>query len=313
MRRFMLAIAALLAPAALAAQDQVDGPVLMRDLQVLSADDMAGRGTGTEGAERARAYLERRFTELGLQPRRTRFRYDAPPVGQREGVNLWTMIRGTEHPEQAIVVSAHYDHVGVVEGRIHNGADDNASGTAALLAVAAALRRNPPKHTVILAAFDAEELGLFGARMFVQSPPVPLAGILLNINLDMIARKDQSTLWAAGPRIYPSLRPHVTAAAEAAPVRLRLGLDFRPNRPGRGGEDMTLRSDQAAFGMAGIPFIFFTTGDHPDYHRHSDDSERVNAPFYTGVVTTVLDVLRRLDGDHATLETARREGNRPRF
>jgi Zn-dependent M28 family amino/carboxypeptidase len=309
----ILAILALLAPVGVSAQDRIDRDLLMRDISSLAADDMAGRGTGTDGAARARAYIERRFTEIGLQPRRTPFRYSAPLRGEMQGANVWTAIRGTEHPERVIVIGAHYDHVGVVDGRIHNGADDNASGTAALLAVAAALQRTPPKHTVILVAFDAEALGLFGSRMFVQSPPVPLANMLVNINLDMVGRNDQNTLWAAGPRIYPALRPHVMAAAEAAPVRLRLGLDHRPNRPGRGGEDMTMRSDQAAFGMAGIPFVFFTTGEHRDYHRPSDDAERVDPTFYSGVVTTVLDVIRRLDGDNQALETARREGNRPRF
>lgn len=309
----ILALLALLAPASLSAQDRVDADLLMRDLRVLSADDMAGRGTGTPGAARARDYIERRLAALGMEVHRTPFRYVVRGAGNRQGANVWAMIRGSERPDKAIVVGAHYDHVGVQRGRIHNGADDNASGIAALLAIAEALQRAPPRHSVILAAFDAEELGLFGSRVFVQAPPVPVENILLNINLDMVGRSDQGELWAAGPRIFPALQPAANAAAQAAPIAVRFGLDFRPARRERGGEDWTMRSDQASFAAAGIPFIFFTTGGHPDYHKPSDDAERIDARFYGGVVATVLDTLRRLDGDNAALDAARREGATPRW
>jgi len=313
MIRIILAISALLAPVTPSAPDRVDSDGLMRDLRVLSADDMAGRSTGTDGSVRARNYIERRLAEAGVQVHRTPFRFDAPPRGSLQGANVWALVRGSEYPDQVIVVSAHYDHLGVVEGQIYNGADDNASGTAAMLAIAGALQRSPPRHSVLLVAFDAEELGLFGSRMFVQAPPVPLDRILLDINLDMVSRNDRGWLSAAGPRIYPALRPVVMAAAQASPVSLRLGDDFRRTETSPGRSDMTLRSDQAAFGLVGIPFVFFSTGSHRDYHRPSDDAERVVAPFYSGVVTTVLDVFRRLDADHTALETARRAGNHPHF
>ena len=304
---------ALLAPASLSAQDSVDTAVLMRDLQVLAADDMAGRGAGTEGSRRARNYIARRFAELGLEVHLAPFRYPAAGGRSEEGTNVWVLVRGTERPDKVIVVGAHYDHVGVREREIYNGADDNASGTAALFAIAAALRPTPPRHSVMLVAFDAEELGLFGSRVFVQGPPVPKENILLNINLDMVARGDGGVLWAAGPRIYPALRPAVQAAADAASITVRFGQDYRPARPGWGRGDLTLRSDQAAFGIAGIPFVFFTAGDHRDYHKPTDDAELVEAGFYSGAVAAVLDTFRRLDADSAALDAARRDGDKPRW
>lgn len=313
MLRILLTLAALLMPATLAAQDTVDADILMQDLRALSADDMAGRAAGTPGGERARAYIERRFTELGLEAYRTAFAY---PVGRGrtgQGTNVFALIRGSERPGRAIVVSAHYDHVGVERGRIHNGADDNASGVSALFAIAAALRQTPPKHSVLLVAFDAEEMGLFGARFFMQQPPIPLDTILLNINMDMVARGDRGILWAVGPRIHPALRPAIEAAGAAAPLPLRFGLDSQ--RPHLGAQnDLTLRSDQGAFALAGIPFVLFHTGEHDDYHRPTDDADKIDPRRYAGVVAFMLDALRRLDADRTALDTARRDARpvRPR-
>ena len=232
---------------------------------------------------------------------------------QKEGANVWALIRGTERPDKVIVVSAHYDHVGVRDGQIYNGADDNGSGTAALLAMAENLQRRPARHSVLLVAFDAEELGLFGSRTFMQAPPVPAANILLDINMDMIARGDGAVLWVAGPRLYPALRPAVAAVAKSAAIDVRFGQDYQTRRPGRGRDALALRSDQAAFGIAGIPWLFFTAGEHVDYHRPTDDAEKIDGRFYTYAVAVALTTLRRLDGDAAALDAARRDGARPRW
>lgn len=313
MRRAPIALAALLFPAALSAQDRLDVPVLMCDLTSLSADDMAGRATGTPGSERARAYIARRLTELGFTPTIVPFRYPAAGDRAGQGANVVATIRGTERPEKVIVVSAHYDHLGTRAGRIYNGADDNASGVAALLALADALNRAPPRHSVILVAFDAEEIGFHGVRDFLRRPPVPLDTIVLNLNLDMLSRREGGgVLWAAGPRLYPALRPDVAAAAAGAAVPLRFGKDD-PRRPGRGDDDMTLRSDQGWFGRAGIPFVLFHTGEHGDYHEPTDDAGRVDPAFYSGVVAITLAAFRRLDANPGALDTARRHAPRVRF
>jgi Zn-dependent M28 family amino/carboxypeptidase len=315
MRKLLIGMLALVAPVEASAQgaaqeaERIDEAALMRDLGALASDAMEGRGTGAPGAARARDYIERRWRELGLEVRRASFTYSARGRPPKPGVNVWTMIAGRGGDARGrgvIVIGAHYDHLGRRGGQIYNGADDNASGTAALLAIAAALRARPPEHDVILVAFDAEELGLHGARAFVAAPPVARERILLNLNLDMLARGDLGELWASGTRHYPALRPAVAAAAGAATIPVRLGQDIRPGERGEGREDWGSVSDHAAFAAAGIPYVFFSVENHGDYHRPTDDAERVQAAFYSGAVAAVLDTLRRLDGDGAALREARR-------
>jgi len=301
--RFLIAALLLLA-APVHARDAVDADMLMRDLATLAADEMEGRQTGTEGAVRARTYIERRFTELGLGVTRTPFDYTRRGRPAKRGINLWTRIEGRRGGGETIVISAHYDHVGIREDGIHNGADDNASGVAALFAIAAALRAAPPEHDVILVAFDAEEVGLFGAYAFVETPPVPRERIVLNLNLDMISRGDGGELWAVGTRLFPALLAPVEEVAASAPIPLRPGNDIVPGERTEGREDWTDSSDQAAFGAAGIPYLFFSVENHVDYHEPGDDADKVDPAFYGGAVRTVLAMLRRLDGDAALLERA---------
>ena len=176
--------------------------------------------------------------------------------------------------EQAIVVGAHYDHLGVggpeslapeQYGSVHNGADDNASGTAALLAVAEALRRAPaaPRRTVFLAAFSGEEEGLLGSSRFVRDPPVPLERIVFMLNMDMVGRLRDDRLTVSGLGTAEGLQEAVTSVAAAQ------GLKVQPDRSGFGA------SDQTVFYTKGIPVLFLFTGPHSDYHRPEDDADRI--------------------------------------
>ncbi|HSK21477.1 MAG TPA: M28 family peptidase [Longimicrobiales bacterium] len=284
------------APLATAAIDSVR---LMHDIGVLAHDSMEGRLVGTPGNARARAFIERSFRERGLQPAGSSS-YLHPFDIQRddatiEGVNIIGQVTGTAQPSQYIVVTAHYDHVGVRDGEIYNGADDNASGTAALLALADYFTRNRPRHTLIFAALDAEEGGLRGARAFVESPPVPLQSIVLNINMDMVGRNDAGELYVAGTAHYPQLLPFVEEVARNAEVTLIPGHD----RPGaRPSDDWTTASDHAAFHRAGIPFLYFGVEDHPDYHRPTDEMSGIQPGFYPRAVRTVLSAVRLLDREY---------------
>lgn len=178
-----------------------------------------------------------------------------------------------------------------------NGADDDASGCVALLTIAEALRRDPPRHDVLLAFFDAEEAGLQGARGFVAAPPLPLARIALVINADMIARQDAGALWVAGTAHTPALRPLVEDAARGAAMPVRLGHDTPGGKPG---DDWTSASDHGAFHARGIPFLYLGVEDHPDYHRPGDDAEKVAPVFFGAVVEWFGALVRvadaRLDG-----------------
>jgi Zn-dependent M28 family amino/carboxypeptidase len=161
----------------------------------------------------------------------------------------------------------------------------------AALEVASWLRAHPPAHSVIIALFDGEEAGLRGARAFTDAPPVPLAAIALNINLDMVGRNDAGELFAAGLHHYPQLRTIVDSARTQGGMILRTGHDS-----GGGMADWTGASDHAAFHAHGIPFLYFGVEDHADYHRESDDAERIQAGFLVSATRTIIVAVRAADG-----------------
>ena len=270
-----------------------DTATLMATVRALAADSMEGRRAGTAGAARARRYLVDRFRRLGLKPLGSGYEHPfALGDTGKQGINLLGVISGSRLPEQYLVLSAHYDHLGTVGGVVYNGADDNASGVAGVLALAEALQRAPPVHSVIVALLDGEEEGLLGAKAFLAAPPVPRAALRLDLNLDMVSHSEKGELFAAGTFYSPALRPVLDSLSRRAPVRLRLGHD-RPD--GSAGRDWTDESDQGPFHGAGIPFIYFGVEDHKDYHRPSDDPETITVAFFGGAVGTILAAVRALD------------------
>jgi Zn-dependent M28 family amino/carboxypeptidase len=268
----------------------------MEDLRFLSSDELRGRATGSEGAVAAVAYLAAGFEAAGLEPVGGGFRHEFSwtPRGElqeRSGMNVLGSFQGTDRAGRYIVLSAHYDHVGVRNGEIYNGADDNASGTVALLAIARALRDHPLRHTVLVSAFDGEEVGLQGATAFVNDPPVTLEAIEVDLNMDMVARTD-GVLWAGGAYHTPALRPILEDVAARSPVTLRLGHD-RPGAPE--GQDWSRSSDHGAFLGVGIPFVYLGVEDHVDYHRPTDDFENIDPGEYMAALRTALMTLLALD------------------
>jgi hypothetical protein len=274
----------------------IDAESLMTVVRTLASPEMEGRGAGTPGGLRARAFIVERFGAIGLEPLGDGFllpfEFPARPDGvTTAGANVAGQCAGASPEAPVIVVSAHYDHLGVRDGEVYQGADDNASGVAVLLALAASCLEAPLRHTAIFVAFDAEEHGLQGARAFVEAPPVPRERIALNVNLDMVSRGDKGELYAAGTHHYPALRPPLEQVASRAPVRLRFGHD----RPEDGTDDWTMQSDHGRFHEAGIPFVYFGVEDHPDYHKPTDTAERIDPVFFAAAAETILDALRTLD------------------
>ena len=290
-------LALFFAAGAPAQSDSIDGAALLRDLETLSADAMEGRLVGTPGSARAREYIVRRFKEAGIQPLGASYEHPFKftgrgDQGERAGVNIVGVIRGRRAPDRYMVVTAHYDHLGVRNGQVFNGADDNASGVAALLAVAARLNAQKPDHSVVFAAFDAEEQGLRGAQAFVTSPPVPLASIVLNLNLDMVARDAGNVLFASGTSHYPFLKRYLEKTARP-PVVLKFGHDVA----GAKEDDWTRDSDHFPFHNAKIPFVYFGVEDEAQHHKATDDAETVTKEFFVGAANTILAALRALDGN----------------
>ena len=291
------------------APSDVDATSLLSDARTLSGPAMQGRQVGTTGGKLARGYLLQRFRDVGLQPIgasfeqpftfkpgrgirfwRAKFWEAAKPVS---GVNLVGRIQGSAEPDAVILVTAHYDHLGIRRGKLYPGADDNASGVAAMLAVARYFRAHPPRHTVVFAAFDAEESGSRGSAAFVDQPSVPVASMLVDVNFDMVSRNDDGEIYVTGLYHYPHLRPIVDKVRATSVPTILYGHD----RPGlyRGQEDWTDQSDQGSFHAKGIPFLYFGVADHDDYHRPSDTFEHIQPAFFTAVTDAAIDVIAALD------------------
>lgn len=273
---------------------------LLEDVRILAADDMQGRDTGAPGGAMARAYIVGRLEALGVA---------APPMGREQpwemqgrtregpktfnGVNVIGVIPGTRVADRYIVVTAHYDHVGVNDGQVFNGADDNASGVATMLALAAELKRQAPEHSVLIVALDGEERGLLGAKHFVEAPPVPLASMSMNLNFDMTARAEtDGKLWVTGTYQNPTLRPIL----EVIPANGAVALAFGKDTPQDTGEDNWVEaSDHAAFHRAQVPFLYLGVNYHPDYHRPSDDFERITPSVFISATELSIASFHALD------------------
>jgi Zn-dependent M28 family amino/carboxypeptidase len=298
-----LALAATLCLPSLQAQRavRIDSDRLMTAVTTLADRKWEGRATGTPGGLAARAWVVDRFKTLGLQPVSGSyvhpFTYTRTTAGgkqQGEGANVLGMCVGTDQQLPYFVVSAHYDHVGVVKDQIHPGADDNASGVAVILEIAAFCQKTPFRHGILFAAFDAEERGLQGARAFVARPPVPKDRIGLNVNLDMVSRSDKRELFVAGTHHYPDLKKPLEEVARRAPVTVLFGHD-KPKDIAGGQDDWTNQSDHGPFHAAKIPFVYFGVEDHADYHKPTDTADKINRAFFAGVAETILDAVIALD------------------
>lgn len=296
MKSFLLfPLAILLSCSAVKKTDAQSGDSqLLKDIETLSSDAYQGRKTGTKGAEMSRAYLSGRFKEIGIKSFSTLPDFEQPfsfkraIVTEVKGTNMIGYIQGKS--DNVIVISAHYDHLGVVKGEVFNGADDNASGVGGLLNLAAYFAKNKPNNTIIFAAFDAEEMGLQGAKAFVTNPPVAIEKIKLNINMDMIAHNDKGELYAVGTFKYPELKKYFTL--KSPDVKILFGHD--DPKLARS-EDWTDQSDQGAFNAKKIPFLYFGVEDHKDYHKATDEFQNINKTFYTNAVASILEVANNID------------------
>lgn len=215
--------------------------------------------------------------------------------------NVVGLIRGSD-PELAgtyVVLSAHFDHVGIGEAdadgdSIYNGADDDASGTAVLLEVAEAFQALPraPRRSVVFLAVSGEEKGLLGAEYYADQPTVPLAGIIANVNMDMIGRNAPDTLIAIGQE-FTSLGD---LSREVASHHPEIGLTIAPDPDPS--EQAFFRSDHLAFVKKDIPAIFFTTWDHEDYHRPSDEAQAIDGDKAARVAKLAFLVTWHVAEDH---------------
>ncbi|HEX9895318.1 MAG TPA: M28 family peptidase [Gemmatimonadales bacterium] len=271
-----------------AVQSQTDR--IRADVSYLADDRLAGRRIGSPGADSAAAYVARRFSALGLKPaprlggwlQAFTVSPDAPAahgsdVGGKTGSNVIGVLPGRDPAlaEEYVVIGAHYDHLGLggrgsldpdSVGVPHNGADDNASGVAALLEVARRLALTPPARSVLFLAFSGEELGLLGSTYYVKNPVVPNERVVAMFNFDMVGRLRDGKLIADGVETATEFR----ALLDSLNITARFALTAKGGGYGP--------SDHTAFTVVNRPVLHFWTGTHEDYHRTTDDSPRINFP-----------------------------------
>lgn len=295
---------------------RADYTAVLRDVAFLASDALEGRGTGTPGNDSAAAYIARRFRQLALHPvahtgRPGGFaavprageesRYYQPFLARSAAAahaglpaslsaqNVLALLPGRDAAlrDEYIVIGAHYDHLGRgafgaadpgAGDAIRNGADDNASGTAAILELARLLTARPPRRSVIFALFSGEELGLLGSREFVEHPPLPLDRARAMLNFDMVGRLRDDRLIVYGVATASELPAIVDSAALGSGLVIRaIGDGFGP-------------SDHSSFYGKDIPVLHFFTDLHDDYHRATDDVSLLHA----GGVARVVEVAERV-------------------
>ncbi len=257
----------------------------------LADDTFEGRESGSRGGRAAGIYIVERLKALGLKG-------GLPKGGfyQNFGVynNILATVEGRDEQlkDQVIVVGAHYDHVGYGNARnslgpsgfIHNGADDNASGVAGLLEVAEAITRLPelPKRTILFAFWDGEERGLLGSKHWGEQPTVPLARVPIVLNADMIGRLRDNRVIVYGSRTIAGLRRLVSEQNDASDLTLDFSWELKGD------------SDHYTFSNRNIPVLMLFTGLHDDYHRPSDDAEKINSEGMERITRLMFNVLVEL-------------------
>jgi hypothetical protein len=263
----------------------------LRDrVELIAHDSMQGRATPSAGLEMTAGYIVQQFLAFGLRPGEELDYVQRFPVaaGLIDAPNVIGWVQGSDPAlrNQYVVFSAHMDHVGIgapVNGdSVFNGADDNASGTAAVLelAEAFALLDPKPRRSLMFLAFSGEEDGLIGSRWYTDHAPLPLASIVAKNNLDMIGRN-----WTDAIAAISSSSDLVQTAEGVREDHPELGLRVIEDPwPEQG---LILRSDQYSFVRYGIPGALFTSGLHADYHQRSDEADKINFP-KTARVTRLL-------------------------
>lgn len=266
---------------------------LKTHLYIVAGDEMEGRDTGTEGQKKAGKYLINHYQKNGISfpPIASDWYQKVPSEYMKRGFspklpdseNIWAFIKGSEKPDEIIVISAHYDHVGMKNGEIFNGADDDGSGTVALLEIAQAFKQaqkegNGPKRSILFLHVTGEEHGLHGSRYYAENPLYPLKNTVANINIDMIGRRDtlhpdtNNYIYAIGSDRLSSELHEINEAMNTKYTQMTLDYKYNDrNDP----ERIYFRSDHYNFAKNGVPAIFYFNGVHADYHMPTDTPDKI--------------------------------------
>ena len=326
MKLISLITALLLAVSSCFAQE-ISEKNLRKHVTYLASDKLQGRGTGTPAELKAAEYIAKQFKKIGLSPKGDNgawfhafgFKKSSDPHGgiSENSPQIYSrnvagyLDNGAEH---TIVIGAHYDHLGLgldhnsleanSAGMIHNGADDNASGTSGVIELARYFVKNGVKeqHNFLFLCFSGEELGLVGSKKFTDYPTIDLSKVSFMVNMDMIGRLNaEKKLIVGGVGTAPDFVP----AVKSISTDLSIKLDSSGIGP----------SDHTSFYLKNIPVLYLFTGQHSDYHKPSDDTELVNFTGQTKVLDVALQLIKTLDKTSKLTfqETKSNESDTPRF
>lgn len=299
---------------------------IKEDVAFLASDALEGRQTGTEGEKKAAKYISERFAELGLLAKGTtnylqpftfkpktnphdEVKFDVNGDGTITGNNVIGFV--DNKAENTIIIGAHYDHLGFGgEGSlyrdsikaIHNGADDNASGIAILLNLAARLKEKNTNNNYLFMAFSGEEMGLLGSNYFIKNPTINTNKVSYMINMDMVGRmKKDSTLAVYGTGTSPIFKQVLKSHND--------NFKLVQQESGVG------PSDHTSFYLADMPVLHFFTGQHEDYHKPGDDSEKLNYDGMYLISDYIFNIISDLDdnGKLAFRKTKNESDSTPRF
>jgi hypothetical protein len=306
---------------------RISTELVTKHISWLASDEMGGRGTSTKHELMAAEYIADQFEGMQLSPKGSKgFYYDfsfkhnknihdtsTAGIESRTGRNVVAYLNNGA--ENTIVIGAHYDHLGYGHDgnsldpnphhKIHNGADDNASGVAGVIELARYFSNNgiTEKHNFLFMTFSGEELGLIGSKKWCESPTIPLASINYMINMDMIGRLNDSTkkLLIYGVGTSPEWLP----ALDKVNTLFSVKTDSAGIGP----------SDQTAFYLKDIPVLHFFTGQHSDYHKPTDDAFKINAKGETAILEMIIDLVFHLDNKPKLpfLKTANNESTKMSF
>lgn len=265
---------------------------LKKHLYIIAADEMEGRDTGSEGQKKAGKYMIAEYEKMGVShPKTMENFYQKVPAefmnGRRgslpDSENILAFIEGSEKPEEIIVISAHYDHVGMTNGKVYNGADDDGSGTVGVMEIAEAFQYakkngNGPKRSILFLHVTGEEHGLHGSRFYAENPIFPMDNTVVNLNIDMIGRDDpenrgEDYVYVIGSEMLSKELRTINEDANKRTTNLILNYKYDdPNDT----ERLYYRSDHYNFAKNGIPVIFYFDGIHEDYHKPTDTPDKID-------------------------------------
>jgi Zn-dependent M28 family amino/carboxypeptidase len=267
---------------------------LKKHLYIIASDEMEGRKTGEKGQKMAAEYIKNFYIENGVAPAIADEEYfqhipksyfnSERTKGLEASENILGFVEGSEFPEEIIVISAHYDHIGMdKDGNVFNGADDDGSGTVAVMELARIFTKaknegNGPKRSILFLHVTAEEVGLVGSRYYSENPVFPLENTVANLNIDMIGRIDPNKsdnpeyIYLIGSDKLSQELHQVSEDVNRMYVNLELDYTFNDeNDPNR----FYYRSDHYNFAKHGIPVIFYFNGVHEDYHKIGDTPDKI--------------------------------------